>query len=995
MGARGVYVSFLAAPMRSAGRWSMVAGLCSGMGFLSPAQGQRHPESAGPLPYYNADPGTPREPAWKQRPAFLRGPRDRYRRGWGRAFLNASNGLSYRNYADEKYILYSRGETSFREVKATGRPMNTRNVRWDRMGNYMGGDYQRVLSIEESRSGSDFSGYSYIDHKRLQFYIGHYAYKDLHWTATVGNGVSASSVRTMFTPLTLANSRQNVVRMDLSYRDRDRATLYYTRGGQQGTALLFSEWAQAEGNDAWDPSPVLQFGGHWQHDLGEYATLGGTLVNQVMNQTASSRSSFWRGDIPYEMQAPRMIRVFIADDSPEEARATARAYGVDVVLEGERAGQPVRLTSVDGDPDYDTALEASPPSGGTPLAGGGRQAVGGEPVIYTFNLPADVSLRSARFVADVAGDFRIGVRQTHDFFNVDRSGAVGQAEMEWPASFHRSEAPNRRSHKWYVDEEEEPYYTVVRAAGGRGTADNRQAVWFDYGIPTGQSLASVNWAAELVGLEFNGELAHNLRNFMFPVGDNEGRRSAERAWAWWVKGTKDLLQGVALGAELYRMEPDYGGGYDSYRGGLAFHIDRQGKPGDRIESVTHEFPLHEDNDDHDRFADDHSGDNAVAQPRELYPGWPNAGVYPGLDENVDNVADVDRNENFIVDWEEPFLTYDAEPPEFVYGIDFNNNGVPDFRENDDRPDYPYPRDQRGRHVFLRLNRLGRLGRSISVGHYDTRQIVGGGHSEALYLRYAYDVERKGVARLQLHFDVKKVEDDIVDHTFLYQVPPDDLEFINWYNRPDGPPEVAGFRRPPTPDLLQMRDSRVHLVFADAEYLGFRNTRLDHAMLWFRNSQSEIELQQGIGLLQPAAVLTRFSVVDRIDYTWSRGPFSVTPKFKHRTIFEEVDNETTPRTSYSDFIPIVLAHYHLTPRTGLQLGAQGLPMLPYKHWDRARREGTFTQTDYLVMFRLTSDYFGIRDNSAFIGYQRTRRNYTLPGRPDSKQGVLFVELISPF
>jgi hypothetical protein len=71
------------------------------------------------------------------------------------------------------------------------------------------------------------------------------------------------------------------------------------------------------------------------------------------------------------------------------------------------------------------------------------------------------------------------------------------------------------------------------------------------------------------------------------------------------------------------------------------------------------------------------------------------------------------------------------------------------------------------------------------------------------------------------------------------------------------------------------------------------------------------------------------------------------------------------------------------------------MLPYKHWDRARREGTFTQTDYLVMFRLTSDYFGIRDNSAFIGYQRTRRNYTLPGRPDSKQGVLFVELISPF
>ena len=55
-------------------------------------------------------------------------------------------------------------------------------------------------------------------------------------------------------------------------------------------------------------------------------------------------------------------------------------------------------------------------------------------------------------------------------------------------------------------------------------------------------------------------------------------------------------------------------------------------------------------------------------------------MYPGLDENVDNIPDVDRNENFIVDWEEAFLTYDSEPPEFVYGIDFNNNNVPDFRE---------------------------------------------------------------------------------------------------------------------------------------------------------------------------------------------------------------------------------------------------------------------------------------------------------------------------
>jgi hypothetical protein len=31
----------------------------------------------------------------------------------------------------------------------------------------------------------------------------------------------------------------------------------------------------------------------------------------------------------------------------------------------------------------------------------------------------------------------------------------------------------------------------------------------------------------------------------------------------------------------------------------------------------------------------------------------------------------------------------------------------------------------------------------------------------------------------------------------------------------------------------------------------------------------------------------------------------------------------------------------------------------------------------------------------LGYQRTRKDFTRAGRPDFKQGILFVELISPF
>ena len=108
----------------------------------------------------------------------------------------------------------------------------------------------------------------------------------------------------------------------------------------------------------------------------------------------------------------------------------------------------------------------------------------------------------------------------------------------------------------------------------------------------------------------------------------------------------------------------------------------------------------------------------------------------------------------------------------------------------------------------------------------------------------------------------------------------------------------------------MRDSFVNLFFFDSHYLGFRGFNVENSFLWSRNSQAEIELEDGSGLLQPADTRSRFSLVNKIDYTWTRGSFSVTPKLKHRTHFVKVDGEGTPRTSYSDLIPIVMGQYNL-------------------------------------------------------------------------------------
>ena len=78
------------------------------------------------------------------------------------------------------------------------------------------------------------------------------------------------------------------------------------------------------------------YGFHYKHKFGHYAQFGTTLLNQIMNQPGSGNSSPLKGDLPYEMLGPKVIRVFIADDSPSETRHNAKVYGVHIVVEGAR-----------------------------------------------------------------------------------------------------------------------------------------------------------------------------------------------------------------------------------------------------------------------------------------------------------------------------------------------------------------------------------------------------------------------------------------------------------------------------------------------------------------------------------------------------------------------------------------------------------------------------------------------------------------------------------
>ena len=247
--------------------------------------------------------------------------------------------------------------------------------------------------------------------------------------------------------------------------------------------------------------------------------------------------------------------------------------------------------------------------------------------------------------------------------------------------------------------------------------------------------------------------------------------------------------------------------------------------------------------------------------------------------------------------------------------------------------------------------------------------------------------------MEINFDTKIVQDNIRDDSYVYIVPPNDDDVIPWLNKPDNHPGVPGRYRPATPDPLLMRDSWVHTAYLDFRYIKFANTNIRNAVLWTRNSQAEIPLE-GDELLQEADVRSRLILINNIDKTWTRGSMALSAKFKHRLIYENVESEDDPRTSASDFMPILMGEYSLTPKTRFILAAQGMPFLPFKHWERINKDETYSQTDYAFMYKMRSEYFGF-ENDFFFGYLLANREYTRLRDRDFERGTFFVEVITPF
>ena len=111
-------------------------------------------------------------------------------------------------------------------------------------------------------------------------------------------------------------------------------------------------------------------------------------------------------------------------------------------------------------------------------------------------------------------------------------------------------------------------------------------------------------------------------------------------------------------------------------------------------------------------------DYRVPSPAEKYR--PGDAYYYYCQGNSNFLPDLNQNDNRvkmnnIPDYEEPFLRFDVDRPEFLFGLDMNNNFWVDQYENDAAPDYPYRKDHKGYNIYGGAHLLNGM-RPVSYTH---------------------------------------------------------------------------------------------------------------------------------------------------------------------------------------------------------------------------------------------------------------------------------------
>ena len=703
-----------------------------------------------------------------------------------------------------------------------------------------------------------------------------------HFSLTVSN-----QLRTVLTPMVFSKPRFDGLQFDLG-TDRAEATLLYSRISSPGGS-------STQDREVLSTNNTSLLGGRLAAQIGDYLKVGVHGVNAHQSNTLRDKTSWnpFAGELTVAQNEPvGFVQLVLRDDSPEDGEGGAAWFP---------AGSDIFITYQDGTREGGREIGFLPIVEGGIVRQGFIAADGTEEIrlIYDFDSPGFLDRAKYTKAEIVEVEFKL---------------QMGNDYQVWMTSDTQT------------DFHGQPVLLLVaQAEGNVRDITNLRTLRFHYGLPTATHVAGGSLEIRApFGLDVYGEYdrSWSYRKYPNPAEEihhsSSGIEGAESALAWMVNVSRRKSPWFFFG-EAYSMDPFYN--TRSYLTSGAGDIDY----GDTRRSG---YELVEDNDDHDRVPDTVRADWRRGD-QEVYPGW---------DQNNDFVPDFNQNDNrvrsnAVPDYEEAFLRFGVDPPEFLFGVDMNHNFWVDQYENDEAPDFPYRKDHEGFNLYGGAEIAP--GMKVTAGILREELISSDKRNHSNYALLTIDSDTPRLGRLRAFLMTQVVQDDIPDR--LLQWAPDN--------------SLRGGELLLIEDPLLARDTWINQVFLGHSLQKgpwLVVNKVNHLLYDQRMSG---ERRRELGLSREDYF---FGLIDKVSYRHQIGPFLLEPRWKSEYTRQSRGLFGAGRRSRLTEMVGAVAQTRVLSASRVQTGVEYLYLN-----DLENDEQDFDSFTVAVQFTTDSTYLGYR------------------------------------
>ena len=389
-------------------------------------------------------------------------------------------------------------------------------------------------------------------------------------------------------------------------------------------------------------------------------------------------------------------------------------------------------------------------------------------------------------------------------------------------------------------------------------------------------------------------------------------------------------------------------------------------------------------------------------------------VFPGYDENRDFISDFNQNsngerQNFFPDYDEPFLRYGVDRPEFIFGIDLNNNGWVDRFENDDEPDYPYKKDHWGYNLYTSVDITPEI--ELSGGRLRQAMHKADRDNDTYYGLLTVDKSWPVWGRWRVYNMLKRAEDTIEDHLVQWVIPR--VEF--------GRATETSGRNLPVADQLGAEDTWINTFYTDWEYGTDRglNTRHRFKWEWWKQRDADVRLERDAagGLVldddgeplvafDPLGPLGRngretsgfFGVINKADYVFSWKFLNISPRVKSEYLRSVPFSRLQAKERSWDGLYMLLVDFPVLRRSVVRLGFEGRQFFDLEtdegDLEAGQLSGDFRGSVFAVQLSSQRNYSGY-DLTTQLGLRVDRRSLEIVDGKREKQtsGLVFLSIFA--